>query len=107
MKRGMGDRAGPHFDGALLGSSSMGDGSTCATSVSDAFARGESVTSVLHAGDWLCAGTFYRHYLRRRSQREVAGGGTRSQGQRSEKKTRSALPFSPCLVSPPSGLVRD
>ena len=39
-------------------------GSTCATSVSDAFARGESVMSVLHAGDWSRAGTFYRHYLR-------------------------------------------
>ena len=38
--------------------------STRATSVSDAFAWGESVTSVLHASNWLRTGTFYRHFLR-------------------------------------------
>ena len=39
-------------------------GSTRATSVSDAFARGEDLATVLRAGDWTRARTFFRHYLR-------------------------------------------
>ena len=39
-------------------------GSTRATSVSDAFARGDDLAAVLRAGDWARAGTFFRHYLR-------------------------------------------
>ena len=39
-------------------------GSTRSVSVSDAFARGVDIQTVLHAGDWSRAQTFYRHYLR-------------------------------------------
>ena len=39
-------------------------GSTRATSVLDAFARGDDLAAVLRAGDWARAGTFFRHYLR-------------------------------------------
>jgi hypothetical protein len=39
-------------------------GSTRATSVSDAFARGDDLAAVLRAGDWSRAGLFFRHYLR-------------------------------------------
>jgi len=39
-------------------------GSTRSTSVSDAFARGEDLATVLRAGDWSRARTFFRHYLR-------------------------------------------
>ena len=39
-------------------------GSTRAVSVSDAFARGASVTDCLAAGDWSGARTFFSHYLR-------------------------------------------
>ena len=39
-------------------------GSTRATSVSDAIARGVCVDDALRAGDWTSVQTFYRHYLR-------------------------------------------
>ena len=39
-------------------------GSTRATSVSDAFARGVNVSDILAAGDWSGSRTFFRHYLR-------------------------------------------
>ena len=39
-------------------------GSTRSISVSDAFARGVDLDSILRAGDWSGAQTFYRHYLR-------------------------------------------
>ena len=39
-------------------------GSTRSVSVSDAFARGVDLDSILRAGDWSGAQTFYRHYLR-------------------------------------------
>ena len=39
-------------------------GSTRSVSVSDAFTRGVDLDSILRAGDWSGARTFYRHYLR-------------------------------------------
>ena len=39
-------------------------GSTRAVSVSNAFARGMDMATILDAGDWSSAQTFYRHYLR-------------------------------------------
>ena len=39
-------------------------GSTRSISVSDAFARGVDLKSILRAGDWSGAQTFFRHYLR-------------------------------------------
>ena len=38
-------------------------GSTRSTSVSDAFARGEDLATILRAGDWKRARTFFRHFL--------------------------------------------
>ena len=39
-------------------------GSTRSTSISDAYARGVNIDSILQAGDWSGAQTFFRHYLR-------------------------------------------